>query len=203
MNRGVRRMALFDGRDDYELFLRTLAYAQRKVPVLLFAYCVMPNHFHLVVQPTVAATLAQFMKRLTGTHSRRWHRARGTEGTGAVYQGRYRAFPVQKNEAFLSVCHYVERNPLRAKLVVRAEDWEWSSAGQRCRMSNAIRLAEWPILQPADWAQRLQSADANARPTDLRRSIVMGLPLGEAGWRRQTAAVLGLETIGAIGRPLK
>ncbi len=96
--------------------------------VAVFAYCLMPNHWHLVASPTAPGALSIFMHRLTTTHARLWHRARGSAGEGAVYQGRFSAIPIQCDRHFLIVCRYVERNALRASLVSRAEDWPWSQS---------------------------------------------------------------------------
>src|SRR5262245_46989162 len=126
MNRGVQRRRLFDSPADYEAFMTCLTEVQQRIPLRLFSYCVMPNHFHLVVWPTADGELANFMRILTGTHSKRWHAFRGTSGTGAVYQGRYKAFPIQTDPHFLTVCRYVERNPIRAGLSATAASWPWS-----------------------------------------------------------------------------
>ena len=193
MNRGVRRLTLFAEQSDYELFLRALIYALRRVPVELFSYCVMPNHFHLILRPAVDGQLSEFMNRLTSTHGKRWHGSRGSAGTGAVYQGRFRAVAVQGDAHFLTVCRYVERNALRANLVRRAEDWPWSSAHQRCRNSDVIPLATWPILQPHNWLDFLNQAEPVSEVASIRKALVDGLPLGEAAWRQDMIRRLGLE----------
>jgi putative transposase len=85
------------------------------------------------------------MQRLTITHVRRWQQHRGYAGLGHVYQGRYKSFPVESDEHFWVVARYVERNALRANLVLRAEQWRWSSLWQRCRPTGEERslLAAW------------------------------------------------------------
>ena len=97
----------------------------------------MPNHFHLVVEPTVDGQLSVFMQLLLGTHALRWNVFRKRSGQGAVYQGRFKAFPVQDDRHFLTVCRYVERNPVRAGLVSRPESWAWSSFSRNCVTDNA------------------------------------------------------------------
>jgi putative transposase len=132
LNRGNARADLFESDGDYAAFLAALAETLEAVPgVRLLAYCLMPNHWHLVLWPRADGELGRFMQRLTITHVRRRHQNRGTTGGGHVYQGTYKSFPVQRDEHFLAVCRYVERNPLRAKLVRRAEDWPWSSLAPR------------------------------------------------------------------------
>ncbi len=149
INRGVRRLQLFDTPDDYAAWFLCFAEAQRRYPVDVFAYCLMPNHFHMVVRPSEDGQLPGFMRVGTVTHSMRWHAFRGTLGSGAVYQGRYRAFPVQTDGHFLRVCRYVEANALRARLVTRAEHWQWSSVASRGRNWHPLKLAEWPMVLPA------------------------------------------------------
>src|SRR5580765_629246 len=114
MNRGVWRAQLFHQDGDYRLFRTLLSSTLDRTPIRLFAYCVMPNHFHLVCAPETDGQLSDFMRLLTLVHSKRWHAARGSTGTGCVYQGRFKAFAVQTDGHFLTVCRYVERNPLRA-----------------------------------------------------------------------------------------
>src|SRR6266567_1735105 len=128
MNRAAPGIDLFRHDPDYAAFERTLAQAVTREPgIRLCAYCLMPNHFHLVLWPTADAQLSRFMQWLTMTHAQRWHAHRHTGGRGHLYQSRFKSFPIQADRHFLSVCRYVERNPLRAKLVKRAERWRWSS----------------------------------------------------------------------------
>ena len=83
----------------------------------LLAYCLMPNHFHVLLWPREDGDLSRFMSWLTMTHTQRWHAHHRTAGTGHLYQGRFKSFSVQSAEHFLTVCRYVERNALRANLV--------------------------------------------------------------------------------------
>jgi putative transposase len=117
----------------------------------------MPNHFHLVCAPEEDGQLSDFMRLLTLVHSKRWHAARGTTGTGPVYQGRFKAVPIKSDSQFLTVCRYVERNALTSRLVLRAEDWRWSSLADHWRKSNEVRLAAWPISKPRNWLQLVNS----------------------------------------------
>src|SRR5690242_9422729 len=122
LNRANGRMTLFDKEQDYAAFLRCLADALAAEPLRLLCYCLMPNHWHLVLWPRLDGQLGRFMQRLTVTHVRRWHEHRHSTGRGHLYQGTYKSFPVQRDAYFLTCCRYVERNPLRAKLVERAEE---------------------------------------------------------------------------------
>jgi putative transposase len=153
LNRSIRGSRIFRSDLDYRCFIVTLRDAQRKVPIEVLAYCVMPTHFHLVVRPRTDDQLRQFAWWLTGTHTKRWHAAHATSGTGPIYQGRYKAIRVSGRWHFLELCRYVESNPRRGRLVSRSEDWRWSSLGQRCRNLNDVELEPWPFPQPADWLE--------------------------------------------------
>ena len=201
LNRGVRRMRLFDKPSDYEAFLHLLAKAQQRVPVRCLSYCLMPNHFHFVLRPDADGDLSRFMFWLTTTHSVRWNAWRDQTGTGHVYQGRFKAFPIYQDGHFLRVCRYVERNALRAGLVARAEHWQWSSLAQRTGVDRAVGLADWPIPRPSDWLTLVQSENA-ADVRDVRQSLIRNAPYGPEDWRRQMAAILGLESsMKPEGRP--
>ena len=204
LNRGVRRLRLFDQPSDYEAFLRTLAEARARVDLRLLAYCVMPNHYHLVVWPSEDGQMSTFMWWFQTTHSKRWHGFRRSHGTGSVYQGRFHAFAVQSDRHFLTVCRYVERNALRAGLVERAEDWRWCSLAQRCKKLNAVRLDGWPVVQPEDWVERVNTAETPGELVRIRRSVLRDAPFGGEAWAVDAARQLGsLRSVRPLGRPVK
>ena len=132
LNRAVARLPLFEKDKDYEAFERVLAEAFEREPLPVFAYCIMPNHWHFVVRPNTNRQLSSFFRWLTHTHSMRWHAHYGTGGTEHLYQGRFKTFPIEQDEHLLAVIRYVERNPLRASLCSSAEEWN-SKHGQKGR----------------------------------------------------------------------
>jgi putative transposase len=101
-----------------------LRQAVARFDMRLLAYCLMPNHFHLLLWPREDGDLSTFMRWLTTTHTQRWHAHDRTARSGHLYQGRYKSFPVQSGEHLLTVCRYVERNAPRANLIQRAEEWK-------------------------------------------------------------------------------
>jgi putative transposase len=142
------------------------------------------------------------MRLATGIHSKRWHAFHATTGTGCVYQGRFKAFPVQTDSHFLSVCRYVERNALRAGLVPRAEAWPWSSLWQRSRNVYPVAVTEWPILPTTDWIDWVNSAPATTEVDRLRHSVARGAPYGDPVWTERSAKDLGLLfSLRGPGRP--
>ena len=103
-----------EAADDYQQFEQVLHEARLRTGMRILAYCLMPNHWHLVLWPAADGTLSRFMTWLTLTHTQRWHASRSSAGAGHLYQGRYKSFLVQADEHLVSVCRYVERNPRRA-----------------------------------------------------------------------------------------
>jgi len=122
---------LFDKPADYAAFEKVVRQAWERSAMRLLSYLVMPNHWHFVVWPRNDGELSTWAQWLTVTHVRRWHAHHHSAGTGPVYQGRFKSFPVQEDHHYFTVCRYVERNPLRANLVARAEHWRWSSLWRR------------------------------------------------------------------------
>ena len=104
LNRGNRREAVFHKAADYDAFVQAIADAHARLPVDILGYCLMPNHFHLVLWPRGAGDLSRFMGWLTLTHTQRWHAHHQTAGTGHLYQGRFKSFPVQSDEHLSTVC---------------------------------------------------------------------------------------------------
>jgi len=103
INRANARVQIFDTPEDYVVFENALCEARERTEMRIYAYCVMPNHWHLILQPRNDGDLSLFMKWLTLTHTKRWHSDHSTTGTGHLYQGRYKSFPVQSDEYFLTV----------------------------------------------------------------------------------------------------
>jgi putative transposase len=206
LNRANGRQELFRKDADYEAFERVLSIARQRFGVGIYAYCVMPNHWHLVLGPKGDGELSRFTGWLTLTHTQRWHAHYHTVGTGHLYQGRFKSFPVEKDDHFLTLCRYVERNALRAKLARRAEDWRWCSLWRRERGDEEAKalLSDWPVATPKNWLQWVNEAQTAGELEALRRSVQRGLPFGKEGWVKRTVRQLGLETTTRPrGRPKK
>jgi|WetSurMetagenome_2_1015567.scaffolds.fasta_scaffold18074_5 putative transposase len=191
LNRAVQNTVIFRSLAEYEQFLGLLAEAAERFQVRVLAYCVMPNHWHLVVWPQSDDGLSRFVHWLAGTHAQRWRWAHGSQGRGAVYQGRFKAIAVQLDRHFLIVCRYVERNPLRARLVGRAEDWEWSSASLLSGCTGRPALSEWPVRKPAGWVGHLNEDLFDDSLSQVREAIRKGVHFGDAAWQKDTYEQLG------------
>ena len=204
LNRANARQRIFDHNDDYAAFERVLEQAVDRFDTRLLAYCLMPNHWHMVVWPRKDDELSRFVGWLTLTHTQRRHANRQSAGTGHLYQGRFKSFPVQDDEPFLTVCRYVERNALRATLVRRADQWHWSSLWRREHGEADARriLSPWPVRCPRDWLEWVQQSQTEAEEAALRRSVNRGSPFGSEAWVDRIARRLDLEiTMRPRGRP--
>ncbi len=204
LNRANARMRLFEKAGDYEAFEQVMAQARERVPMRILSYCLMPNHWHTVLWPREDGDLSEFVRWLTLTHTQRWHAHHHSAGSGHLYQGRFKSFAIQTDEHLLTVCRYVERNALRAKLVERAEDWRWSSLRRRQFGDAEARalLTDWPVSLPRDWLARVNHREEELET--LRRSVNKGRPFGSDGWVARTVKRLGLmSTVRSRGRPRK
>src|SRR5438270_9359718 len=186
LNRAVGRATIFDKSADYAAFEKVLRQAWEHTGMRLLAYTLLPNHWHLIVWPEHDGDLSIYAQWLTVTHVRRWHAHHHTEGTGPVYQGRFKSFPVQEDDHFFTVCRYVERNPLRANLVARAEAWRSSSLWHRCHHTDVPWLSAWPLAVPEQWLDYVNGAVTESELAALRRAVVRGAPYGDALWQEQT-----------------
>jgi len=151
VNRGNDRRQLFGASEDYDEFLDLFDLTRARNPVPVLAYALMPNHWHLLLWPQSSAVLSQFLHSLTMRHAALLRKSSGTVGGGHVYQARFRSTIVRDTVQYVRTVRYVETNPLRAKLVGRAEDWKWTSLFERLREPR--RLADGPVAlpPPAEW----------------------------------------------------
>jgi putative transposase len=204
LNRGNGRMRLFYKDSDFAAFQRVLGEGLESYDVDLLTYCLMGNHWHLVVRPRTDDALGRFMGWVGVTHVRRHHEHYHTRGGGHLYQGRYKSFPVQEDRHFLTLCRYVEANPVRAKLVKSAADWPWSGWHERQTDRPALGLTPWPVDRPRGWLQLLDQPLPEPQVTQLRQSANRGRPLGQERWVIKTAERLSLQhTLRDPGRPRK
>ena len=204
LNRSVRGQTIFATDLDYEAFEEALAEAWRRHPVPILEYSVLPNHWHFVLWPKADRDLSRFMHWLTMTHTERHNAFHGHTGGGPIYQGRFKSFPVQHDEHFLTVVRYVQRNPVRAGLADRAEKWRWGSAWHRLHSQGGLLplLADWPVPRPQRWIEWLNAPQTDRELEAVRASLQRGRPFGAPEWQARTARHLGLEaTLRPRGRP--
>jgi putative transposase len=201
LNRGNGRRTLFAKDGDYLAFLTLLGQALERFPVDLLAYCLMGNHWHLLLRPRKDDALWRMMAWMTVTHARRHHKHYPNPGSGHLYQGRFKSFPVQSDEHFLIVARYIHANPIRAGLVKRTQNWAWSdlmgSAGKA-----KVPLADWPVDRPKDWLRIVNEPQEPDHVEAIQTSFQRGAPFGGAQWVKRIARRLNLgSTLRPPGRP--
>jgi len=196
MNRAVRRTLLFEHGGDYDSFIAVVLESLGRFKVRVIAFQVMPNHWHFVVTCDWIEEISTWMHWLAGTHANRWNGAHGTRGSGAVYQGRFKAVPIQHGNSLIRVCRYVERNALRKGLVKTAEEWEWSSLYSVRNSCDLIPLSAWPIPKPANWLEIVNGTDVPHELDQFRMCISRNQPIGNPEWQHAVAPFAGLSMRG-------
>jgi len=200
INRGNGGQTVFRKDKDYEVFAEMMEEAKLRYAVKLFAYCLMPNHFHMVLMPDEAQNLSKWMQWLMTSHVRRYHQHYGT--SGHVWQGRYKSFLIQKDSHLLAVLKYVESNPLRVGLASSAREWLWSSHLESLGKRPSLLIDEVPIELPKDWGKFVDEPMTEKELEKLRQSVNRQSPYGDSFWQVQVSKEFGLEsTIRPRGRP--
>jgi putative transposase len=203
LDHGNARNTVFHKTADYDAFLEMMAEASLRTPMRTLAYCLMPNHFHFSLWPHEDGDLSRWRHWLLTTHVRRY--LRHYHSSGHVWQGRFKAFTIEEDEHLLTVLRYIERNPLRAGLVNRAEAWSWSSLRWLASPDQApVRLEAGTVLQGTAWVEGVNAAmtEAEVEVERVRESVRRDRPFGSAGWTTATARTLGLESsLRPRGRP--
>lgn len=197
LNRANGRNILFESASAYRDFLRLVSECARTDRMRILAYCVMPNHWHLLVWPHEDGDLSSFVRRLSIRHAIRWHARNGTAGRGHVYQARFKSFAVQSDEHLFVVHRYIEQNPVRARLVRSAGDWLWSSA--RARMfaagdrlpADSLPIEAPPVDVPENWTAASDVEPSEIEMERLRESLATSAPFGDRGWAADIATRIG------------
>ncbi|TWT66606.1 transposase [Allorhodopirellula solitaria] len=204
LNRGNDRREIFHKPEDYLAFQRTLQQGLEKYPVDLLAYCLMPNHWHLVVRPRQDGRMGKLLGWVSATHTSRYNAHNQRVGMGHLYQGPFKSFPCQADEHFLTVCRYVERNALSSKLVSNAEDWQfgslhrWHSGNNR----DSPWLTPWPMRRPPHWLRRVNASLSKKELDAIENAIKRGCPYGSKDWMERTCERTGIwSTMRPRGRP--
>lgn len=204
INRANGRLPIFETDTDYRLFETVLEEGRERFDMRVLAYCLMPNHWHLILYPKQDGDLSRFMSWITNTHTRRWHTASDTIGEGHLYQGRYKSFLCQADTHFLTLVRYVELNAKKANLVKKAEEWRWGSAWRRGCGSPSQKqlLSSWPVSVPANYHAWLNTPQSALEEEAIERSETKNIPFGTDKWRDVIIRRYGLEqTLRTVGRP--
>jgi putative transposase len=186
INRGNERATVYRDAKDYRNFVHIMAEACERTPMRILAACLMPNHFHFVLQPTDGDTISDWMHWLMTKHVVR-HRKRH-QTVGHIWQGRFKPFAIQADGHLYAVMRYVERNALRAGLVERAERWPWGSLHWRYSSRPPITITDPPGGLPAHWIDRVNETQTHVELEALRECTRRNRPFGDAEWVKQLDA---------------
>jgi putative transposase len=204
LNRGNERATIFHKPADYEAFLSILADGLAREPVDIIAFCLMRNHFHLVLLPATEYAIPAYMRWTMNVHVRRYRRHYSSAGQGHIYQDRYKNFLIEDTLHLLTVIRYVEGNAVRANLVRRAEEWPWSSLSRATTYDGRPLLAECPVARPTNWAEIVNAPFSSEELQKIRVSAHRGAPYGTEAWVEATVKRFGLEsTVRAQNRPMR
>jgi len=206
INRANGRATIFKNEKDYAHFESLLEEAKELLDMRILAYCIMPNHWHLILYPRNDGDMSEFMRWLTTTHARQYRVATKSIGGGHLYQGTYKSFPVEKDEYLTTLIRYVEQNPLRAKLVKRAEDWKYGSLYRRTKGTPKQKklLAKLPTTLPYHYLKEVNTLYNKEVLQTIRQSVQRGTPYGSARWVEEFVRVHKMEsTVRVPGRPRK
>jgi putative transposase len=202
INRRVGRSQMFFTDADYKVFETLLEDTAIVRGMRILGYCLMPNHWHLILQPSYDGHMGKTLHWLTTTHARRWREHNKTVGEGPLYQGRYKSFPVETDNHLLTLIAYVEGNPLRAKLVSKAQDWPYSSLHRRIQKKDTW-LSDTIVSLPKKFEEWINTNNMENIET-IRNSVNKGVPYGSDEWIFETIKKFGLQsTVNKTGRPRK
>lgn len=204
LNRANGRLRIFRKESDFLAFEKILADGASMFSMRICGYCILGNHWHLLLWPRGDEDLQAFMRWITLTHTQRYHSSHATIGIGHLYQGRYKSFPVQSDPHYLSVLRYIEANPLRAGLVEQTDAWPWSSFAVRRGRESEVVVSDGPVELPSSWTRLVRGALRPAVLEAIATSLRRGSPFGDASWTAAAALRLKLEsTLRPRGRPRK
>ncbi len=177
VQRGNRRQKVFFKEEDNQAYLDFLTEESRRFSLDIWAYCLMDNHVHLIAVPKKEDSLA---KGIGETHRRYTRMVNFREGwRGYLWQGRFNSFPLDERYLYAAM-RYVERNPVRAGLVRKAEDYLWSSAQSHINKTECPLLSRFYLLEDiADWKEYLAQEDKKEDLKVFRRHGQTGRPLGD------------------------
>lgn len=211
INRGNNRQDVFRKAADFEAFITALGDLKQRKPFALYGYCLLNNHFHLLLRPQQGASISRIMQSLLISHTERHHKH--YHSGGHVWQGRFKSPVIQNDEHLLTVLRYIEANPLRANIVTHAEEYPWSSypthgLGEATELLDRVipyeQLSQYTAVRLRKWSEKVHLPLAESTLDAVRRSSTTGLPYGSPAWVARLAKKLDLDlTIRPRGRPRK
>jgi putative transposase len=200
INRGNNRAVVFTDDDDRRAFLEAIGRTREKYPFRLLGYCLMSNHFHLLLSPDSGQSISRILQSLTVTHTWRHHKRH--RSSGHVWQGRFRSPAIERGAHLLAVLRYIEANPVRARMVADPAEYPWSSF-QRHGLGEPDPLLDgvpdWEAMGRTDrercsrWRRFVVAARSRRDLEPIRSSLRSGRPYGSEIWVAATARRLGVD----------
>ena len=206
INRSNGRTKIFANESDYKHFESLMLEAKELTNMRILAYCIMPNHFHIVLYPRNDGDMGEYMRWLTTTHVRQRRVATRSIGSGHLYQGTYKSFPVEEDKHLVDLIRYIEQNPLRAQLVKRAENWRWSSLyGRLNEVSVQKKILDTLVTElPANYIESVNDVYNEEKLAIFRKSVNKSTPYGSERWMSGMIEKFNLiSTTRSPGRPKK
>lgn len=204
INRSNGRVKIFSTEKEYRHFESLLQEAKELTDMRILGYCIMPNHWHLILYPKRDTDLSEFMRWLTTTHVRQRRVATKSVGHGHLYQGTYKSFPVETSDYLTALLRYVEQNPLRANLVARSQDWQWGSLYRRTKGTPKEKklLATLPVDLPLNYLKSVNEIYNKEVLDKIRTAVNKGMPYGGEKWTGKMVKEYNMEgTMRGPGRP--
>ena len=203
--RGNRQSDVFQSDADCRVFLDLLIRHSTKSDLRIWGYCLMPNHFHIVAVPGTEVVIARVIGRVEADYARYFNVQNGY--SGHLWQPRYFSIPMSPVHCWNALA-YVERNPVRAGLVVSAEQFQWSSASAHLGfkpMPQWLKIEEWGKLwTPVEWRSLVENdTEMNRIGPVLREQTRTGIPLGDELISRLEVTRGVRIHMGKAGRPVK
>jgi putative transposase len=200
LNQGNNRADVFSDDRDRKAFLDALGKTKARYPFRLFGYCLMSNHFHLLLRPESGQSVGRIMQSLMVAHTWHYHKRYGS--VGHVWQGRFKSPVIQDDRHLLTVLRYIEANPLRARIVKDLASYRWSSFPAHSRgvadplldsLPEYESLGRTPAERRARWVRKVQAPQPQTELKRIRECTRTGKPLGEDEWVRTQAETLGID----------
>jgi putative transposase len=211
LNRGNNRADVYGDDADRLAFLDALAKTRERYPFRLFGYCLMTNHFHLLLRPEAGQSISRILQSLTVAHTWRHHKRHRT--SGHVWQGRFKSPVIQDDTHLLVVPRYIEANPLRARIVEDAADFRWSSYPCHALGHDDPLLSpfpEWEELGRTEserrrrWRAKVRAVQSKDELMSVRSSLRSGRPFGTDDWTEKMGKRLNIDLVPrSRGRPPK
>jgi putative transposase len=202
LNRGNAKQEIYFDDQDYSHFLESTIQSKRQYNITVYAYCLMPNHYHFIVQAEVSSHIGQWIQLIMNKYNAYFRKK--YKSIGHIWQNRFKNFIIQNEDHLTVVMRYVERNPVEAGLTMSSFAWRWSSHQERHLNSKLSLCDQKNIPLPKDWTDYVDTPLHAMEQQKLKRSMKRQTPFGDDIWIEKICDELGMvNTLRSVGRPKK